>query len=152
MFCGGSSTFNALRIAPTNTTDFVPVPTIGDLPAGNLNGSTYQVSGNTVTIILAGSIPDGGPIAIDTTTDANIIIGSNVSFVPAEFLPLKNIAFSAIVTINDTDGTLRGVSMIPITFNTDGTITWVFSSEITAPATLEYDFGQISYVLNVLGP
>ena len=152
MFCGGSSTFNALRILPSATTAFVPVPAIGDLPAGNLNGSTYQVSGNTITVILAGSIPDGGPIAIDTTTDANIVIGSDVSFVPAEFLPLKNIAFSAVVTINETDGTLRGVSMIPITFNTDGTVTWLFSSEITAPATLEYDFGQISYVLNSLGP
>ena len=52
MFCGGSSTFNALRIAPTNTVDFVPVTAVQGIPAQNFNGSTYQVIGNTVTVIL----------------------------------------------------------------------------------------------------
>ena len=152
MFCGGSSTFNALRIAPTNTTDFVPVPSVGDVPAGNLNGSTYQVSGNTVTVILNGIIPDGGTIVIDVTTNENTIISSDVVFIPDGFLPLKNIAFNASLKIREEDGAIRGVGVIPAILETNGIISWVFGGEITAPATIEYDFGQISYVLNSLGP
>ena len=152
MFCGGSSTFNALRIVPSATTAFVPVPAVTGIPASNFNGSTYQVIGNTVTVILAGDITNGGVITTDANTDANQEIQSNVSFIPPEFLPIVDIPFMAKVTIRNNTGNIIGVGALPATLHTTGLVSWILSVSVEDTYTIQYFFSQISYVLNLLGP
>jgi len=152
MFCGGSSTFNALRIVPSATTAFVSVPAVTGIPASNFNGSTYQVIGNTVTVILAGAITNGNVITTNAKTDENQEIQSNVAFIPPEFLPLEDIPFIAKVTIRTNTGTIVGVGALPATLHTTGLISWILSGSIEDTYTIQYFFCQISYVLNLLGP